>query len=104
MLAGRAHHQKAQTGPCLLRIKLAQDREWIVNIRSTPRRARLGYLKISARSGASSLQLDPCFGHAEQLPRLMLREHTGDVIVDDDNVIHFAEPLLGKHSDGRGAA
>src|SRR5262252_6089912 len=34
----------------------------------------------------------------------MFRKHARDVIVDDNDIVHFAKPLLGEHSNRRGAA
>src|SRR5579862_970852 len=34
----------------------------------------------------------------------MFGENAGDVVVDDNHVVDFAEPLLGKHADGGRAA
>ena len=47
----------------------------------------------------------PVSGTPKQFAGLVFGQHSGDVIVDDDDFIHLAEPLLRKHADrGRSAA
>ncbi len=46
----------------------------------------------------------PVSGTPSKLPGLVFREDAGDVIVDDDDVVYFAKPLLGEHPDRSRAA
>ncbi len=71
---------------------------------AAPTGARLRHLEIAAWRGATSVNGDPGFADAEHLSGLMLGENAGNVIIDDDDLIHFAKPLLRKHADrGRAA-
>src|SRR2546423_1244343 len=71
---------------------------------SAPRCARFGNLKISAGSGTPSFEPDAGFGHTEEFACWMLGQHTRDVIINANTLVHFAEPLFGKHPDGGGTA
>ena len=46
----------------------------------------------------------PVSGNVEQLAGLMLAENAGDVIVDHDDLVDLAVPLLGEHADRRRTA
>ena len=46
----------------------------------------------------------PLGPHAQELARLMLGKHAGDVIVHHDDLVHMPVPLPGEYADGGRAA
>ena len=64
----------------------------IGNIRAAPAGAGLRHLKIAAGSRTATLNGDAGSTDAKHFAGLMLGENAGDVIVDYDDFVHFAEP------------
>src|SRR5580704_18280283 len=82
VLARGAHHQQSEFRPRNLGIESLKNRKRVFDIRTAPRSAGLGNPEVATRSGAVTLHLDPSFPDSQQLSRLMLREHAGDMVVD----------------------
>src|SRR5581483_6170679 len=93
-----------QARPRLLGIERPEDRERIGDVGAAPAGAGIGDLEIPSGRRATAFHLDTGIGDIEQLAGLMLTEHTGDVIVDHDDLVDLAVPLLGEHADGCRAA
>src|SRR5438876_8583157 len=104
LLAGCAYHKHPQTWPGLPAIERAKDRKRVRDISTAPAASGLGDLEVAARSRAAALQFYARGGDAEHLACLMFGQHTGDVIVDDHDLVDEPEPLLAEHADRRRAA
>src|SRR5262249_3832795 len=101
---GGADHEQAQTGPSRLGIDLLDDGQRIGDVGAPPTQTGIGDLEIAARRRLAPAHADASRLHLEEAARLMLSQHAGDVVVDDDDLVGMALPLLGEDADGGGAA
>ncbi len=105
VLAGRRDHEQAQAGPrAVLRIPRLDDRERLGDVGAAPAGAGIGDLEVAARRRLPAAHLDAGRRHVEELAGLVLGQHAGDVVVDDDDLVDVAEPLLREDADRRRAA
>ena len=98
------HKEDAFARPCRLRIDGFDDFQRISNIRPSPARAGISDLEVAAWRGLAAYDLDAAVTHAEELARLMLGQHAGDVIVHHHHLVNVALPLLGENANSGGAA
>ena len=89
--------------PCFASQRL-DDRERIGDVGAAPARAGVGDLEVAARRRLAAAHADPGRRHVEELAGLVLGEDAGDVVVDDDDLVDVAEPLLREDADRRRAA
>ena len=66
---------------------------------------RIGDLEIAPRRRPRPAHANAGGPHVEETAGLMLGQDAGDVVVDDDDLVDMALPLLGEDADrGRAAA
>ena len=74
------------------------------DVGAAPARAGIGDLEIAARRRFAAAHADAGRRHVEEAAGLVLGQHAGDVVVDDDHLVDMAVPLLGEDADRRRAA
>ena len=104
VLAGGGDHQQPQSWPGGARIDALDDGQRIVDIGAAPAPARIGDLEIPAGSRAAAAHANAGRAHVQETPGLVLGEHAGDVVVDDDHLVGQPLPLRRKDADCGAAA
>ena len=98
VLAGGGSHQQAQTGPSFSRVPCGQDGQRVADVGAAPTGACGCNLKISARGGLASFDVDAAGLHMQTASRLVFGQHTGDVVVHHHHLVAQAQPLTRKHT------
>ena len=88
------------TGSGDLGIERFQNLQRILKIGPAPTGAWLGDLEIASRRGFAPVDPDSGLGPADHFAGLMLRDHAGDVIIDNNHFVDQTAPLRGEHADG----
>ena len=101
LLSGGRDHQQPQPRPGSLRVSVTQDGQRVFDIGAAPSGAGVRHLKIPSRRGPPPVHADARGGHIQPFARLVFCQHAGDVIIDNDDLVHMPVPLFGEHPDGR---
>ncbi len=88
----------------MLRVDPLDDRQRIGDVGAAPAEAGLGDLEVAARRRLAAAHADAGRRHVEEVAGLVLGQHAGDVIVDDDHLVDVALPLRREDADRRRAA
>ena len=93
ILAGGRGEEQAQAGPGHGGVDLLDDRQRVGDVGAAPAEPRIGDLEVAPRRRFAPAHADAGRRHVEAAAGLMLGQHAGDVVVDDDHLVDLAEPI-----------